>query len=76
MSFIYIIGGFVLLICAIYVLDKREKLSLEKKRLEYYKKEIHQLNSQLDDMSMQLQELHKPISQVSHISQKILKYMK
>ena len=76
MSFIYIIGGFILLICAIYVLDKREKLSLQKKRLNYYIKEIHQLNSQLDDMSMQLQQLEKPVSQISHISQKILKYLK
>ncbi len=73
---IYIIGGFVLLCLAVYLLDRREKLTTEIKEINRQKEEINELNQQLDEVQLQLNQLHEPIVKVHDISSKILFYMK
>lgn len=76
MSLIYIIGGLIFMAGAIYTLDKREKLTIEKKRIEQYKKEIQNIHNELDEISVQLNQQDAPIRKVHQVSSKILEYMK
>ena len=76
MIFIYIIGGFLLIILAVYLLDKREKMTKEIKNIKEYRNEIIQTNQELDEIQAQLNELNDPLSKVNDISKKILQYMK
>lgn len=76
MIFIYIIGGFLLIILAVYLLDKREKMTKEIKNIKEYRNEIIQTNQELDEIQAQLNELNDPLSKVNDISKKILHYMK
>ena len=71
MIVLYIIGGFVCLLLAIYVLDRREKMSKKIKQIKEQKQEIQKLNNQyqLDLMDDSIQKAHD-------ISSQILFYMK
>lgn len=76
MMILYIIGGFALIILAVYFLDKRERMTHEIKQLKEQRLEIETINSELDDLQLQLNELNEPLSKLDGISRKILSYMK
>ena len=74
MIVLYIIGGFVCLLLAIYVLDRREKMSKKIKQIKEQK--IQELNNQLDEIQYQLDLMDDSIQKAHDISSQILFYMK
>lgn len=76
MIILYIIGGFLGLIVAIYLLDRREKMSEKIKEIKEQKKEIEAINQQLDELQYQLDVMEEPIQKANQISSQILFYMK
>lgn len=73
---LYIIGGFLLLCLAIYLLDRREKMTKKIKQIKEQKQEIQELNNQLDDIQCQLGLMDDAIQKAHDISTQILFYMK
>lgn len=76
MIVIYIIGGLVLIVLAIKLIDRWERMNTEIKTIRSYQNDIRTMNEQLDELEAQLDELHGPIVKMHDVSQKILKYMK
>lgn len=76
MIILYIIGGLFCLILAVYWLDYREKISKKIKGIKETKREIQELNSQLDEVQYQLNLIDEPIQKLHDISTQILFYMK
>lgn len=76
MIFLYIIGGLFFIIAAVYLLDRREKMTKEIKMIKAYRKDIDDMNNELDELQAQLDEINEPLSKLNQISQKILSYMK
>ena len=76
MMVIYIIGGFLTLILAVYFLDKREKMTHEIKKIKEYRYDIEETNRQLDEVQAQLDMTQESLSKLNDISRKILSHMK
>lgn len=76
MIIVYIIGGLFFLMLAIYLLDRREKMTHEIKEIKAYKSEIDATNQELDELIEQLESLNEPLSKLNQVSKKILSYMK
>lgn len=76
MIFLYIIGGLLCIVIAIFLLDRREKMGHDIKKMKSYQNDIDTINSDLDALSNELDSLHEPLSKVNEVSQKILKFMK
>lgn len=76
MIFLYIIGGLLCMIIAIFLLDRREKMGHEIKNLKSYQNDIREINEDLDALSNELNSFQKPLSKLNDVSQKILKFMK
>lgn len=76
MIFIYILGGLFFIALAIYLLDRREKMTHEIKQIKEMRKEIEESNRQLDELQEALDTMNEPLSKLSEFSKKVLSYMK
>ncbi|MEG0275409.1 MAG: hypothetical protein RR630_00125 [Coprobacillus sp.] len=76
MTFIYIIGGLLFMILAIYFIDKREKMSHSIKELKQKKLEIESTNQELDELQSLLDEIDEPIRKANELSKKALKFLR
>lgn len=74
MIILYIIGGIFFMLLAIFFIDKREKMSVNKIQIKTKRKEAEALNQNLDDLIVQLEEMNEPLSQLNEFSKKALKF--
>ncbi len=74
MIFIYIVCGLLLLILAVYLLNKKQNVSSSIKALKLKQKEAEDMNRELDELIIQLDELNEPIDKVNRASKKVLKF--
>lgn len=76
MTFIYIIGGLLCLLLAVFFIDRREKMNREIKHIREYRQVIEQTNHDLDEVITELESLQDPLSKLNDFSKKVLSYMK
>lgn len=74
MIVIYIIGGLLFLILAVYLLDKREKMSHDIKTFKQKKLDIDNTNKELDELQSLLDAIDEPLVKVNEFSKKALKF--